>query len=140
MISPQERPIGYRRLAAILREQIESGHLRPGQRIPSETDLKQTWDINRLTARAAVHRLAEDGLVDQRRGYGWVVREPREREVYVAEPGSTIRSRPPTEAERDQWDIPRGVHMLVVTAPDGAGDALPGDRFEVVVPPVPPTV
>lgn len=131
MIYPQDEPVGHKRLAAILREQIDSGAIRFGQRLPSETTLSQMYDVNRLTARAAVHRLAEDGLVDLRPGYGWLVREPRDREPYVAEPGSVIRCRPPTEQEKERWRLPRGVHMIEVVAPGGHGDALPGDRFEV---------
>jgi DNA-binding transcriptional MocR family regulator len=131
-----ERPPGYRELAAILRERIQTGQIQPGQRLPSETTLSQTYAVNRLTARTAVHRLAEDGLVDLRDGYGWVVRAPRPLEPYVAEPGSVIRCRPPTDEERERWQVPRGVHMLEVVAPGGHGDAMPGDRYEVRTLPV----
>lgn len=134
MTYPQEGPVGQKRLAAILREQIDSGAISPGRRLPSETTLSQTYDVNRLTARAAVHRLAEDGLVDLRPGYGWVVRPERLREPYQAELGSVIRCRPPTEEEKERWQLPRGVHMIEVVAPGGHGDALPGDRFEVHIP------
>ena len=57
-----EQPL-YRQLAAILRAQIQSGTLRPGQHLPSEATLQQTYGLARNTVRAAVALLRDEGLV-----------------------------------------------------------------------------
>lgn len=53
----------YRQLAAIIRDQIESGELQPGDRVPSETTLQQTYGLARGTVRRAVALLREEGAV-----------------------------------------------------------------------------
>jgi GntR family transcriptional regulator len=53
----------YKQLAAILRERIEVGKLQPGERLPSELALQQTYDLARGTVRRAVELLRSEGLV-----------------------------------------------------------------------------
>jgi DNA-binding GntR family transcriptional regulator len=53
----------YRQLAAILRGQISTGRLAPGDRIPSEHDLVDAYGIARTTARRAVAVLRQEGAV-----------------------------------------------------------------------------
>lgn len=60
----------YRQLAAFLREDIESGTLAPGARIPSETLLVQTYGVARETARKAVAVLRDAGLIVTTHGRG----------------------------------------------------------------------
>jgi GntR family transcriptional regulator len=69
----------YAQLAAILREQIESGELQPRQPLPSESYLVQRYGVSRGTSRRAVGILRDEGLVHtvpQRRSY--VVEHPPE--------------------------------------------------------------
>jgi GntR family transcriptional regulator len=56
------RPV-YLQLADILRAAIQRGDYAPGRPIPSETQLSQAHEVNRLTARKAVRVLADEGLV-----------------------------------------------------------------------------
>jgi DNA-binding GntR family transcriptional regulator len=56
----------YVQLAAILRAQIESGELRPGDQLPSETVLTQRHGLARNTVRAAIKVLRDEGLVETR--------------------------------------------------------------------------
>lgn len=65
----------YRQLAALLREQITSGELQPGDWLPSESRLEQEHGISRGTVRAALKLLAEEGLVATRSGRGTFVRD-----------------------------------------------------------------
>lgn len=53
----------YRQLAAILRERIKSGQYKPGERIPTESDLIAEFELARSTVRRAVNELREQGLV-----------------------------------------------------------------------------
>lgn len=63
----------YAQVADHIREQIVSGELKPGDRIPSVRELAGTWKIARATAEKAVGRLVTDGLVVTRPGAGAVV-------------------------------------------------------------------
>jgi GntR family transcriptional repressor for pyruvate dehydrogenase complex len=58
----------YQRIADDLRAQIESQHLNPGDRLPSETDLATRYDVGRGTAREAIRVLVSRHLVETVRG------------------------------------------------------------------------
>ena len=63
MTSPlSNRPL-FQQLADVLAGQIERGELRPGQLLPSELHLQQTYNIARGTVRKAMAELRERGLV-----------------------------------------------------------------------------
>jgi GntR family transcriptional regulator, transcriptional repressor for pyruvate dehydrogenase complex len=64
------------RLALLLGEQIESGALRPGDRLPTEQQLALAHGVSRTVVREAVHQLKSLGRVRSRQGSG----------VYVAPP------------------------------------------------------
>ena len=53
----------WRQIHAELRAQIESGRLGPGDRLPSITDLSETYDVALTTARKALDALKAEGLV-----------------------------------------------------------------------------
>ncbi|MFI6819696.1 GntR family transcriptional regulator [Micromonospora sp. NPDC050187] len=134
MIFPGQPPVGYRELADILREQITSGQIRPGHRLPSEKVLAQTYGVAGKTARAALLLLRQEGLAAAVRGYGVVVQERAEPEVIVAEPGSTVSSRPPTPEERETYGVAEGWSLLIVTDPVGVQWLYPADQYVVRVP------
>jgi GntR family transcriptional regulator len=50
-------------LASLLRAEIESGELGPGQILPSESTLQQEHGVSRGTVRAAIKILRDEGLV-----------------------------------------------------------------------------
>lgn len=53
----------YVQIADVLEAQIKSGDLAPGRRIPSETDIRQTFGVARETARRAIALLRERGMI-----------------------------------------------------------------------------
>ena len=53
----------YRQIAAILRARIESGEYPKGSRIPTESELVETYEVARTTARRSIALLREEGLV-----------------------------------------------------------------------------
>lgn len=62
-IDPTGPVAPYLQLAEILRERIESGHYRPGTRIPTESELVDEFELARSTVRRAVAVLRKSGLV-----------------------------------------------------------------------------
>ncbi len=64
----------YYQLAHILRQQIASGELRPGDRVPSEAQLCERYEVSPMTVRRAINILLDEGLVTATRGRGTFVR------------------------------------------------------------------
>ena len=54
----------YKQIAEIIRGRIASGEYRKGTRIPTESEMVETWEVARTTARRAIALLREQGLVD----------------------------------------------------------------------------
>lgn len=63
----------YRQLLQLLRQDILSGQLAPGARLPTEEDLVQTYGLSRGTVRKAIEQLAAEGLVRTEQGSGTYV-------------------------------------------------------------------
>jgi GntR family transcriptional regulator len=63
----------YRQIAESLREQIESGKLRPGQQLPTELELREEYGASRNTVRDAIKWLMNLALVETRPGQGTFV-------------------------------------------------------------------
>lgn len=64
----------YSTLARLLTEEIESGHYKVGEKIPTEAELQQRYDVSRHTVREALRDLKAHGLILARAGVGTVVR------------------------------------------------------------------
>jgi len=67
----------YFQIAENLKQAIDDGALKPGDRLDNELDLAERLGVSRPTVRQAVQRLVEQGLVVRRRGLGTVVAAPR---------------------------------------------------------------
>lgn len=67
---PGTTAAGYRRIAEDLREQISSGELATGQRVPSEAELMRRYGVSRGTARQGLALLEAAGLVRAVHGKG----------------------------------------------------------------------
>jgi GntR family transcriptional regulator len=65
----------YLRVAADLRQRLLTGLVRPGDPLPSETELMNEFTISRTTARSAYNVLRSEGLIDSQPGRGVFVRE-----------------------------------------------------------------
>jgi len=66
----------YRQLAAIIRERIESGDLKPGYPVPSESQLTGEHGVSRDTVRKAMDILRGEGRIVTVQGKGSYVAEP----------------------------------------------------------------
>jgi len=65
------------RIAAELRDQITSGALRPGDRVPSTREIIQRWGVAMATATKVLATLRHEGLVQPVPGVGTVVSPKR---------------------------------------------------------------
>lgn len=97
----------YRQVEQELRRRVDAGELRPGDRLPTETDLAAELRVNRLTVRQALGELARAGTVQTRQGVG----------TFVAERGPTaeITIRPEqhdVRAESAFWTVPPGSEQV----------------------------
>jgi GntR family transcriptional regulator len=68
----------YLRIAEDLEERIKSGSLPQGGQLPTEADLRETYDASRNTIRDAIKRLAGKGLIETRAGKGTYVIQKRD--------------------------------------------------------------
>jgi Bacterial regulatory proteins, gntR family len=72
-----EDPRAYVRIAALVRAQIESGQLAPGQPVPSITTLVQEHGVARQTAAKGLRLLESEGLLYRVPGLGYYVTDPK---------------------------------------------------------------
>ncbi len=66
----------YRQIEAILREQIVSGELVDGDRLPTEAELGALYQVSRPTIRQALNGLAKEKLVRREQGRGTFAKSP----------------------------------------------------------------
>ena len=66
----------YHQLYEILRARIARGEWQPGEMIPPESELIETYHVSRITARQALDALVNDGLIYRERGRGTFVSKP----------------------------------------------------------------
>ncbi|WP_228023480.1 GntR family transcriptional regulator, partial [Streptomyces acidicola] len=66
----------HRQIATALRDKISAGEFAPGEKLPSETQLIETYGVSRETVRKAVQLLESDGVVNVLQEKGVFVRPP----------------------------------------------------------------
>ncbi len=78
MPSRDDAPVPlYYRIREDLRELIDSGQLRPGDRLGSERELSEHYGVSSITVKRAVLDLAGDGLLYRVPGKGTFVSQPK---------------------------------------------------------------
>jgi GntR family transcriptional regulator len=68
-----DEPRKYREIAADIEGKIESGELCPGDKLPSDAELGETYEVSRNTVRDAIKFLASRGVLEKRIGGGTFV-------------------------------------------------------------------
>lgn len=63
----------YYQLKEIIKEKIKDGSLKEGEKVPSERELMEQYNISRATARKALNDLLFEGLIEKKQGVGTFV-------------------------------------------------------------------
>lgn len=91
-----DRP-AYKQIADLLRDQIDSGRVGPGRRLPSESDLMAATGVSRATVRRGLGLLINEGRAESRPGEGvFAAGEPKR--LVIRDPATALtafRSRTP---------------------------------------------
>jgi multiple sugar transport system substrate-binding protein len=66
----------YYQLKQLLKQRIEDGELRPGDRLPTEAELCDRYELSRTPVRQALQELVYEGLLIRTAGRGTFVAEP----------------------------------------------------------------
>jgi DNA-binding FadR family transcriptional regulator len=84
----------YEQIAERLADDIRTGVLAPGERLPSERDLARTLEVSRASVREALASLALQGVVETRHGAGtFVVGLPPSEPPHDASPSALLEAR-----------------------------------------------
>lgn len=73
----------YKRILEELRQNIGSGHHKPGERLPGETELGSRYGVSRLTIQRVFRELQDLGLIERRAGSGTYVLEQPQRDEHL---------------------------------------------------------
>ncbi|KGK91721.1 GntR family transcriptional regulator [Desulfosporosinus sp. HMP52] len=75
IIKPIRTPKIYEQIVEQISQQIAQGHLKPGDRLPSERELVERFKVSRASIREAISALVMMGLVEVRSGEGSYIRK-----------------------------------------------------------------
>src|SRR5246127_1208929 len=106
-------------LAGLLKAQIVERQLPPGSRLPTERDLIERSGLSRVTVRAAVGTLEDEGWLIRRQGLGTFVAEPVKQEL-----GSGVRTIAEVLVSRGVTPRVEVLSHGVVSAPERVGATL----------------
>jgi GntR family transcriptional regulator of arabinose operon len=86
----------YLQLKEIILKQIQTGHFKIGERLPSEVHLARQFQVSKMTARQAIQELENEGYVNRSQGKGTFVRrdsaEKKNSELIVLSPSMDVVS------------------------------------------------
>lgn len=71
----------YVKIKDYIKENIKSGKLKPGDKIPSEKELSDIFNVSRITASTAIRDLVKDGIVYRIQGKGTFIADKKEENI-----------------------------------------------------------
>lgn len=74
-LDPEDQRPPYQQVASALRAAILTGKIAPGQKLPSQRELGETYGVARMTVQQALRILKDEGLTYSRQGSGVYARE-----------------------------------------------------------------
>jgi GntR family transcriptional regulator len=83
-------PPKYARIVAELRRRIREGVYKPGEMLPSESQLVREFGFGRTTVVRALQMLQQDGWIDREHGLGSYVKKPPVQAATAARPGLAV--------------------------------------------------
>ncbi len=116
----------HERIRAEIEGMILAGHLRPGDRIPKETELMAQYGCARMTVNKALSALASAGMLDRRKRAGSFVAQPRTQSMVldVTDLAAEITGR----GQAYRWVL----SSRTLVKPARAQTELPGVRAQVL--------
>ena len=69
----------YAAIKQSISDAVRDGRLKPGDRVPSEAELVDQFDVSRMTANRALRELQAAGVIVRRAGVGSFIAEQRPR-------------------------------------------------------------
>jgi DNA-binding transcriptional regulator YhcF (GntR family) len=95
----------YQQAADVIREEIKSGKLAPGDQLPSHRELQERFGVANMTARSALRVLREEGLIYTVQGRGSYVADVIDPQSGTVTDGKSSR-RALTPSEREMGAAP----------------------------------
>ncbi|EHI70442.1 GntR family transcriptional regulator [Streptococcus ictaluri] len=68
----------YKKIYHFIKNQIDQGDLKEGDRLPTEKELSQQFSVSRITSKRALVELEQEGLITRTRGKGSFIRHQKE--------------------------------------------------------------
>lgn len=120
----------YKQLKDIIKRDISNGIYKHGQKIPSEVEFQEIYNISRITIRKALQELTDEKILERRRGKGTYVADVKlERSISALmsftevceaqnlKPGGRIIKcilEEPGEPDRKELNLKEGEKMVVI--------------------------
>ena len=73
----------YLRIHDQIKQEIEEGKWRVGDRLPSERELSEKFNVSRMTLRQAIQTLADEGILERKIGSGTYVARKKVQETMI---------------------------------------------------------
>lgn len=89
VINPNSAVPLYKQIANIIAQDIKNGKYSYGDRLPSELTLKDVFGVSRITVRAAIAELIDEGLLVRSQGKGTFIAQPKAVMPATDHPGFT---------------------------------------------------
>ena len=93
----------YYQLKQLLAERIAIGELEPGDILPTEEQLQETYQLSRTTVRQALKELEIEGRVSRHRGRGTFVSQPKIR--HSSEPHFSLTDALLQQGRQPSWRV-----------------------------------
>ena len=105
----------YYQLKVLIQSQIETGELRPGDKVPTEAELCERYDISRTPVRQALLELVREGLLTRRAGRGTFVALPSKAQVMLRITVPDTRWQWPLQRAARLWNQEHPEKSIVLT-------------------------
>ncbi len=110
----------YIQLMDLLKDQIHNKRWAPGEQIPGEQELCDTYGVSRTVVRQALRELELDGVITRRKGKGTFIAEPKINEGLIQKLTGFYQDM----VERGLNPVTRVLHQSVVPATERVAEFL----------------
>lgn len=100
----------YEQLSTYVLGQVGSGHLKPGDRVPSEKELAEQFNVSRITSKKALEQLVLAGVIERIRGRGSFVAHHL---PDLARIDLSHRPKPPSTDTPNETNVRRIIGLIV---------------------------